>query len=162
MTPSPSLALRRHRVDRTLHTSFILRTSRLPSHIATSHCPSTQSPNPTSHAHPSIHDRSRRHPRSTGHDPTLTHRLWGCIGEVVGSPRADRCVLRVCDDRGATTFGVSQASLVIISGFAPYSQRLISDCVGGQSHRTGLGAVGSHGTTRNMRHAAPRLECTRE
>jgi hypothetical protein len=81
---------------------------------------------------------------------------------VVGSPRADRCVLRVCDDRGATTFGVSQASLVIISGFAPYSQRLISDCVGGQSHRTGLGAVGSHGTTRNMRHAAPRLECTRE
>ena len=58
---------------------------------------------------------------------------------VVGSPRADRCVLRVCDDRGATTFGVSQASLVIISGFAPYSQRLISDCVGGQSHRTGLG-----------------------
>ena len=39
-------------------------------------------------------------------DPTLTHRLWGCVGEVVGSPRADRCVLRVCDDRGATAFGV--------------------------------------------------------
>ena len=38
--------------------------------------------------------------------PTLTHRLWGCVGEVVGSPRADRCVLRVCDDRGATAFGV--------------------------------------------------------
>ena len=31
--------------------------------------------------------------------PTLTHRLWGCVGEVVGSPRADRCVLRVCDDK---------------------------------------------------------------
>ena len=39
-------------------------------------------------------------------DPTLTHRLWGCVGEVVGSPRAGRCVLRVCDDRGATAFGV--------------------------------------------------------
>ena len=40
--------------------------------------------------------------------PTLTHRLclWGCVGEVVGSPRADTCVLTVCDDRGATAFGV--------------------------------------------------------
>ena len=61
--------------------------------------------------------------------PTLTHRLWGCVGEVVGSPRADRCVLRVCDDRGPTSHRFwchCQASRVIISGFAPYSQRLIS------------------------------------
>ena len=43
-------------------------------------------------------------------DPTLTHRLWwGCVGEVVGSPRADRCVLysgcvMIGIDRGATAF----------------------------------------------------------
>jgi hypothetical protein len=48
----------------------------------------------------------------------------------VGSPRGDRCVLRVCDDRGANAFFWCQASQVIISGVAPYSQRLISDCVG--------------------------------
>ena len=37
---------------------------------------------------------------------TVTHRLWGCVGEVVGSPRADRCVLRVSDGRGTIAFGV--------------------------------------------------------
>jgi hypothetical protein len=54
--------------------------------------------------------------------------LWGCVREVVGSPRADRCVLRVCDDRGATAFGVRPREYLFF-GFAPYSQRLISDCV---------------------------------
>jgi hypothetical protein len=57
-----------------------------------------------------IHGTFRSHTRFShaSSDPNPSHRLWGCVGEVVlvGSPRADRCVLRVCDDRGATALGV--------------------------------------------------------
>ena len=62
--------------------------------------------------------------------------MWAALA------RADRCVLttdnsgvsgqahRVCDDRGLGSHRFwCQASRVIISGFAPDSQRLISDCV---------------------------------
>jgi hypothetical protein len=43
---------------------------------------------------------------------SLTHRLWGCVGEVVGSPRADRCVLRVCDEL------MIGEPLLVVSGLA--------------------------------------------